>query len=351
MTNYNEILLENYDYVLPTELIAQEPLQQRDQSRLMIINRVTDAIEHRYFFELPLILQQGDVLVMNNTRVFPARLFAYKENTGGKVELLLLEEQAPSSEGQERWKAMVKPGKNALPGARLHLNNYLKAEVEKSTEEGNRILRFYSDKPLKDWLSQIGNIPLPPYIKEKLNDEENYQTIYAKYEGSIAAPTAGFHFTQRLLQNLDQAGIERVYLTLHVGSGTFLPVKTQDIREHRMHYEYFKISSEAAYRINRAREEKRRIIAVGTTSCRVLETMACKDGTVRSGESKTGLFIYPGYNFKIIDGMLTNFHLPRSTLLMLVAAFIGREKILSAYQEAVEKNYRFYSFGDATLLI
>jgi len=350
MADNNDILLEKYNYHLPPELIAQEPLSQRDNSRLMVIKRNTGVREHRFFYELPLLLDQGDLIVMNDTRVIPARLLGIKEKTKGKVEVLLLERLSLTYSGRERWRAMVKPGKRALPGDRLCFEQQLKAVIEELDVHGNRIVRFETKHSLDDWLQEIGNIPLPPYIKKDIKNPEKYQTVYSQKKGSVAAPTAGFHFTNRLFQKLDEKGVERVYLTLHVGPGTFLPVKTQDIRDHHMHREYFVLPQNTTDKINLAKKEKRRVIAVGTTSCRVLEAMTNKEGTVEPGESWTELFIYPGYRFRVIDGLLTNFHLPCSTLLMLVSAFAGRRTIIESYKEAVEKGYRFYSFGDATLM-
>jgi len=356
MANKQETMLENYDYHLPPELIAQEPLSERDRSRLMLIRRETGAREHRFFYELPWLLKKGDVLVINDTRVIPARLSGCREDTGGKIELLLLEELEATGE-LERWRAMVKPGKRFNRGIRLRLSpqvaaEQVTAEVEGKDEEGNAIIRFeLKGRTLRECLPFMGNMPLPPYIKEQIKDPESYQTVYSSKEGSVAAPTAGFHFTEELFRELEQKGVEIVSLTLHVGPGTFLPVKTRDIREHHMHREYFMLPGQTSRAINRAREEGRRVIAVGTTTCRVLESMAREDGTVVPAEKWTDLFIYPGFRFRVIDGLLTNFHLPRSTLLMLVAAFAGRGLILDAYREAVENKYRFYSFGDATLII
>lgn len=346
----SRLLLDSYDYHLPPELIAQEPLPERDRSRLMVVNKLTGVIEHRYFYELPRLLKPGDLLVFNDSRVIPARLWGRREDTGGKVELLLIRRLSGEGQGQEKWLAMTNPGRKAHPGSRIVVENKVTAEVESRDEEGYRVLNFQTEEPLNRVLWEIGSMPVPPYIKKELQEPESYQTVYSREEGSVAAPTAGLHFTSRVLEELASRGIEQVYLTLHVGPGTFLPVKNSDIREHRMHCEFFEISRQAAQSINRARRENRRVIAVGTTSCRVLESVAETGGTVQEGHGWTDLFIYPGYEFKAVDGLLTNFHLPRSTLLMLVCAFAGRELVLEAYRKAAEERYRFYSFGDAMLL-
>ncbi len=348
MAEKKELQLSSYDYYLPTNLIAQRPLRKRDHSRLMIIYRDTGAKEHRFFYELPSILQPGDMLVLNDTKVIPARLYGTRKDTGGKAEILLLEK---TREDREEWKCMIKPGKHNRPGISFLLAESVEAEVKKQVGEGYGNVEFHTANNFKEWLHRAGNMPLPPYIKEGVEHREEYQTVYSSQEGSVAAPTAGFHFTPHLLNKLKEQAIQTVYLTLHVGPGTFLPVKTEDIRNHQMHREYFFLPPSSAEKINQAKSEGRRVIAVGTTSCRVLETMAIDRGKVDSGKSWTELFIYPGYQFKIINGLLTNFHLPRSTLLMLVSAFAGRQLILEAYQEAVEQGYRFYSFGDATLIL
>ncbi len=350
-SNNGDILLESYDYHLPPELIAQEPLGERDRSRLMLIERETGKREHRYFYELPGILKEGDLLVFNDSRVIPARLKGRREDTGGKVEILLLRHLENVEEGKEKWLAMTRPGRRARPGQRIKVGNGVTGRVESIWDkEGYREFLFESPRPLQEILPHIGSMPVPPYIRKKLQEPESYQTVFAYREGSVAAPTAGLHFTPRLLDRLSRKGIEQAYITLHVGPGTFLPVKSGDITQHRMHEEYYEISAGVAGCINRAREEGRRIIAVGTTCCRVLESVADEKGMVREGKGWTDLFIYPGYSFKIINGLITNFHLPRSSLLMLVSAFAGRERLLEAYREAVEKNYRFYSFGDAMFI-
>ncbi|MFZ5625991.1 MAG: tRNA preQ1(34) S-adenosylmethionine ribosyltransferase-isomerase QueA [Bacillota bacterium] len=339
--------VSDFDFFLPEELIAQQPVEPRDHSRLLVLFRQEKRLEHRYFYQLPEYLRAGDILVVNETRVIPARLFGEKKGTGARIEVVLLHRI-----DKDRWEVLLKPGKRARPGTWLQFGDgLLEAEVEDVTPAGGRILRFVYRGVWEELLDRLGEMPLPPYIREKLPDRERYQTVYAREEGSAAAPTAGLHFTPRLLAELQERGIEIVKVLLHVGLGTFRPVKVEKIEEHQMHAEYYRLSAEAAQVLNRAKAEGRRVIAVGTTSTRVLETAAVAPGQVQAGEGWTDIFIYPGYQFKMIDGLITNFHLPKSTLLMLVAALVGRERILAAYEEAVRERYRFFSFGDAMLII
>lgn len=337
---------EDFDYFLPEELIAQTPVEPRDASRLLCYDRKTDEVFHGRFYDLPKFLKKGDVLVRNNTKVLPARLFAYTEN-GGKVEILLLKRFDLTD-----WEVLVKPGKKARIGAKLTVNGELSLTVtEKFDETGARRVKFAFDGVFEDIISRVGEMPLPPYIKEKLKDKNRYQTVYAKTDGSAAAPTAGLHFTDRLLNQLKDMGVEIVDVLLHVGLGTFRPVKAEDLTEHKMHSEYYEISEDAANVINRAKKEGRRIIAVGTTSVRTLESAADENGFVRPVKDNTEIFIYPPYKFKCVNGLITNFHLPKSTLVMLVSAFCSREKILELYNIAVNEKYRFFSFGDACLFL
>lgn len=339
---------EEFSYDLPAELIAQEPLMPRDSSRLLVLRRQSGKIEDSAFLLLPDYLQAGDLLILNNTRVFPARLLGYRKESKGRVELLLLRRL----EGAV-WEVLCSPGKRALPGETLEFGSgLLEAEVLERTAAGGRVILFRSaEEPLEALFSRLGQVPLPPYIKKKLDDAERYQTVYAAREGSAAAPTAGLHFTPSLFEKLQARGIEWAFLTLHIGVGTFRPVKEKYVQQHIMHSEHYELSSATAQKINRTKEKGKKIMAVGTTCCRVLETLCTKDGWIREGSGETDLFIYPGYNFRIVDALLTNFHLPRSTLLMLVCAFAGKENTLRAYQAAVERDYRFYSFGDAMLII
>lgn len=331
---------------LPPELIAQTPAEKRDASRLMRLDRKTGETAHYIFHDLPDLLRQGDCLVLNDTRVLPARLLG-RRTTGGAVELVLLRDL-----GGGRWECLSRPGKKTRPGARLVFGDgEIEAEVEDVLEGGNRLVRFEYEGIFLEVLEKLGKMPLPPYITQELEDSERYQTVYSRVPGSAAAPTAGLHFTEELLDRLREKGIIITAITLHVGLGTFRPVKTENIEDHVMHAEYCEISQEAADTINAARAAGGRIIAVGTTSCRTLESRAEEDGTVRPYAGFTNCFIYPGYQFKCIDGLITNFHLPESTLIMLVSALAGRENILRAYAEAVEKRYRFFSFGDAMLII
>ena len=339
----------DFDYQLPEELIAQEPLAQRDHSRLMVVEKTAGTWHHTTFPQIGAWLQPGDLMVFNDTRVIPARLWGRRVPGGGKVEVLLL-----SPRGTDRWEVLVNPGRKVPPGQELTFgpNGELTAVAEERTAFGGRVLRFNQEgAALRAAFMALGEVPLPPYIKAPLTNIERYQTVYAREEGSVAAPTAGLHFTPELLAGLEAAGVKTGYLTLHVGLGTFRPVKAEVVTEHKMHAEYFAISPELAEAIAATKASGHRVIAVGTTSARALETMGQADGTVRPGSGQTEIFIYPGYKFKVLDGLVANFHLPRSTLLMLVAAFAGRELILAAYQEAIKERYRFFSFGDAMLII
>ena len=338
--------LSDFNYDLPKELIAQTPIEKRDEARLMVLHRSNETIEHKIFKDILDYLKPGDCLVRNNTKVIPARLYGIKEVTGANVEFLLLNR----IEG-DTWEVMVRPGKKLMPGARVDFGNgLLKAEVIDKMEGGNRKVKFEYDGIFNEILDQIGLMPLPPYIKEKLEKKEMYQTVYAKYEGSAAAPTAGLHFTEDLLEQIKAKGVEIADVTLHVGIGTFRPVKEENIEDHDMHTEHYYIKEEDAEKINKARKNGGRIIAVGTTSCRVLESVADEDGYVKAVEGDTNIYIYPGYKFKCIDGLITNFHLPESTLVMLVSALAGREFVLDSYKKAVKEKYRFFSFGDAMFI-
>ncbi|RQD77498.1 MAG: tRNA preQ1(34) S-adenosylmethionine ribosyltransferase-isomerase QueA [Candidatus Syntrophonatronum acetioxidans] len=338
--------LSEFDYYLPPELIAQEPVPERSGSRLLVAKRDKGIIEHTWFQEIIEYLVPGDTLVLNDTRVIPARLFGVRKDTGGKVEIILLKRRQ-----ENRWEVLVKPGKRARPGIEIVFGDgKLTARVEDYTEEGGRVLSFHYQGVFEEVLSELGEMPLPPYIKKKLEEPERYQTVYAREEGSAAAPTAGLHFTPELLKKIKEKGVELIYLTLHVGLATFRPVKVDRIEEHKMHEEYYQVSPSAAHALNKALAAGSRIIAVGTTSCRVLETIRREEGFI-PGKGWTDIFIYPGYQFKAVDGLLTNFHLPRSTLIMLVCAFGGKDLVMKAYQEAMERRYRFYSFGDAMLIL
>jgi len=338
--------LADFDYHLPERLIAQEPLPGREQSRLLVLKRSSGETEHRRFTDIVEYVGEGDVLVANNTRVIPARLFGVKAETGARVEVLLLRRLA-----HKRWEALVRPGKRTKLGAVIIFGaGEVSARVIEIKDDGERVLDFSFEGVFEEWLNRLGQVPLPPYIRGKLADPERYQTVYARRPGSAAAPTAGLHFTPALIEELKQKGVEWVEILLHVGTGTFRPVKTEDITRHRMHREDYEISQEAADAVNRALREGRRVIAVGTTSTRALESAFSK-GEVKPGFNSTDIFIYPGYEFKVISGLITNFHLPRSTLLMLVCALAGRENVLRAYSQAVKEEYRFFSFGDAMLII
>ncbi len=334
---------KDFYYELPQELIAQTPLEDRTASRLMVVNRTSGEIEHKHFYDIVDRLREGDCLVMNNTRVIPARLYGTKEGSGGKIEFLLLKRLE-----LDKWEVILRPGKKAKPGSRFEFGGgLLRAEVLEIIEDGNRIVRFEYDGVWEELLDKLGEMPLPPYIKEKLTDRERYQTVYSKIEGSAAAPTAGLHFTKELLEKIKAKGVELAYLTLHVGLGTFRPVSVENVEDHLMHTEYYQISAETAEKINRARKNGGRIIAVGTTSVRTLETVADDDGSLRAASGETSIFIYPGYKFKAVDCLITNFHLPESTLMMLVSAFSTKDIIFNAYKTAVAEKYRFFSFGDA----
>lgn len=336
----------DFFFELPPELIAQTPIERRDASRLMCLDRESGKTEDRRFFELPQLLRPGDCLVLNDSRVLPARLLGERES-GGAVELVLL-----SDKGEGVWECLSRPGKKTRTGARLSFGGgQLKAQVLGEVEGGNRLVRFEYEGIFLEVLERLGKMPLPPYIREELQDRERYQTVYSKEVGSAAAPTAGLHFTKELLAELQEKGVHIVYLTLHVGLGTFRPVKAEEIEDHLMHAEYCSISQAAADTINLTRARGGRVISVGTTSCRTLESRAEPDGTIRPYSGYTNIFIYPGYRFKCIDGLITNFHLPESTLIMLVSAFAGRENTLAAYRRAVEEKYRFFSFGDCMFII
>ena len=337
----------DFYFELPEELIAQDPLEDRAGSRLLMLDKENGKTEHHIFREIVDYLRAGVCLVLNNTKVLPARLMGVKEDTGAAIEVLLLKRRK-----DDVWETLVKPGKKMKPGARINFGDgILKAEVLEVVEEGNRLIRFSYEGIFEEVLDRLGEMPLPPYITHKLQDKNRYQTVYAKYEGSAAAPTAGLHFTEELLKQIEDKGVKIAYVTLHVGLGTFRPVKAENILEHHMHSEYYQVTEEAAEKINRAKAEGHRVICVGTTSCRTVESAVKEDGTLEACCGNTGIFIYPGYTFKIMDCLITNFHLPESTLLMLVSALAGRENIMKAYETAVSEKYRFFSFGDAMLII
>lgn len=337
----------DFNYHLPEELIAQTPIEQRDHSRLMVLDRKSGEISHEHFFDIKKHLRAGDCLVINDTRVLPARLYGIKEGGGAHVEVLLLKNIE-----HDDWECIVYPGRRLKEGAVVSFGDgILKGEIIKVLPDGNRIVRFTYEGIFLELLEQIGTMPLPPYITERLNDGERYQTVYSRENGSAAAPTAGLHFTRELLKELEDMGVDIVHVTLHVGLGTFRPVKEENITDHLMHTESYHVTEEAAARINAAKARGGRVIAVGTTSCRTLESVGDENGIVHSGKGDTSIFIYPGYTFKILDGLITNFHLPESTLIMLVSAFSSREHVLHAYETAVQERYRFFSFGDAMLLL
>jgi len=343
----NKCKLNSYDYQLPAELIAQEPLKQRDQSRMLVLDRHAGKIDHSTFDHFPDYLKEGDLLVLNDTKVIPARLIGRIDGKTATAELLLL-----NSLDNGNWVAMVKPGRKLKPGAKVILEHGMEAVIEGYTQEVFREISFRGPRPIEEVLPHLGKVPLPPYIHKDVEDPDQYQTIYAREEGSAAAPTAGFHFTDQVFENLKKKGIETTFVTLHIGPGTFQPVKTEDIRDHDMHSEYYRLDQKTANRLNLAQKESRRIIAVGTTVCRVLETCADENGLFRGDqEGWSDLFIYPGFNFRVVGALLTNFHLPQSTLLMLVSALGGYDQIMNAYRQAVEMEYRFYSFGDCMLII
>ena len=336
----------DFDFYLPEELIAQHPLEERDHSRLMVLDKETGEIEHKIFHDIINYLNEGDTLVLNNTRVMPARLIGEKENTGGKIEFLLLKRV-----GKDRWECLAKPGKSARVGRKFTFGDgKLKAEVVDVLEDGNRIVEFTYEGIWEEVLDSLGEMPLPPYIHERLEDRERYQTVYSKEEGSAAAPTAGLHFTKELLQEIKDKGVNIAYVTLHVGLGTFRPVKVETIENHDMHSEFYVLDEENAKIINDAKKNGKRVISVGTTSTRTLETIGDENGFVKAQSGWTNIFIYPGYKFKVVNNLITNFHLPESTLIMLVSALAGREHVLNAYNEAVKEKYRFFSFGDAMFI-
>ena len=336
----------DFYYDLPEELIAQTPLDQRDASRLLTLDKRTGARQHMHFYELPTLLKPGDCLVMNDSRVLPARLLGHRLPGGGACEVLLLIDR-----GNKTWECLVRPGKKMKPGAQVVFGNgELTAEVTEELPGGNRLVRFSYEGIFLEVLERLGKMPLPPYIKKELQDPERYQTVYSKEVGSAAAPTAGLHFTKELLQQIEAMGVKLCYVTLHVGLGTFRPVKEENITEHEMHSEYCMISQKTAEIINETKRTGGRVICVGTTSCRTIESWAQEDGSLQESAGWTNIYIYPGYRFKVLDCLITNFHLPESTLIMLVSALAGREHILEAYQEAVEKKYRFFSFGDAMFI-
>ncbi len=338
---------QDFYFELPEELIAQDPLEDRSGSRLLVVDKETGEVSHHIFKEIIDYLEPGDCLVLNDTKVIPARLIGAKEDTGGKIEVLLLKRREDNI-----WETLVKPGRKAKCGARISFGDgMLTGEVVEITEEGNRLIRFEYEGIFEEILDRLGQMPLPPYITHQLEDRNRYQTVYAKHTGSAAAPTAGLHFTPELLKAIEEKGVDIAEVTLHVGLGTFRPVKTEDILEHHMHSEYYRIEEEGAEKINRAKEKGNRVICVGTTSCRTIESAADEKGRLRACSGWTDIFIYPGYRFRVLDCLITNFHLPESTLIMLVSALAGREHVLEAYEEAVRNRYRFFSFGDAMLVI
>ena len=337
----------DFDYNLPEELIAQTPIEPRDHSRLLVYNRKDKSVQHLHFYDLPRFLNKGDVLVLNETKVIPARLLGEKEDTGVPVEILLLKRLE-----KDVWEGLVRPGRRLRPGTFCTFGNgLLRAEIIDNAEDGGRKVRFHYNGVFEEILDQLGQMPLPPYIHEKLQDKTRYQTVYAKHEGSAAAPTAGLHFTPELLDKIRDMGVEIVPVLLHVGLGTFRPVKVEDLSEHHMHVEHYEVTEEAAQKINTARANGGRCICVGTTSVRTLESAAGEDHQIRAESGDTGIFITPGYSYKAVDALVTNFHLPQSTLLMLISALMGREEALRVYEEAVREKYRFFSFGDAMLIV
>lgn len=337
---------KDYYFDLPEEQIAQDPLEDRTSSRLLVLHKKTGKREHKVFRDVKQFLKPGDCLVLNNTKVIPARLIGEKEGTGAKVEILLLKRKE-----NDVWETLVKPGKKARPGAKIVFGDgVLSCEVLSVEEEGNRLVRFSYEGIFEEVLDQLGQMPLPPYITHQLKDRNRYQTVYAKYDGSAAAPTAGLHFTNELLQEIENMGVKIAYVTLHVGLGTFRPVKVDNVLEHHMHSEFYQIDAEAAKIINDTKDTGGRVVCVGTTSCRTIESAADENGRLHPCSGDTDIFIYPGYQFKVLDCLITNFHLPESTLLMLVSALAGREQVLEAYKEAVDMGYRFFSFGDAMLI-
>ena len=339
--------VSDFNFELPQELIAQDPLEDRSSSRLLVLDKNTGEIEHRGFRDIVSYLKKGDCLVINDTKVIPARLLGEKEETKARIEVLLLKRKEKNV-----WETLVKPGKKAKPGTVISFGDgLLKGTVINVVEEGNRLVQFSYEGIFEEILDRLGQMPLPPYITHQLKDKNRYQTVYAKHDGSAAAPTAGLHFTKELLEQIEQMGVTIAHVTLHVGLGTFRPVKAENILDHHMHSEFYVIDEEEAGNINHIKRQGGRIICVGTTSCRTIESAAQEDGTVKSGSGWTDIFIYPGYQFKVLDGLITNFHLPESTLVMLVSALAGREHVLNAYEEAIRERYRFFSFGDAMLLL
>ena len=337
---------QDFYYDLPEELIAQDPLEDRSSSRLLVLDKKTGETQHHTFREIVNYLNPGDCLVINDTKVIPARLIGAKEETGAKIEVLLLKRKQ-----NDVWETLVKPGRKAKPGTRISFGDgLLNGEVIDVVDEGNRLIRFEYDGIFEEILDQLGQMPLPPYITHQLKDKDRYNTVYAAHEGSAAAPTAGLHFTPELLEEIDRKGVDIARVTLHVGLGTFRPVKVDEITDHHMHSEFYQIGEEAAEKINRAKENGHRVICVGTTSCRTIESAADENGHMEAKSGWTEIFIYPGYRFKVLDCLITNFHLPESTLIMLVSALAGREHVLAAYEEAVKERYRFFSFGDAMLI-
>jgi len=336
----------DFDYILPPELIAQTPAERRDASRLLCLDRRTGAYAHRHFYDLPELLRPGDCLILNDSRVLPARLLGRREPGGGACEVLLLIDR-----GSNVWECIVRPGKHLRAGARMCFGDgELTAEVTEVLPDGNRLVRFFYEGVFLEVLERLGRMPLPPYIKAELRDRDSYQTVYSRVNGSAAAPTAGLHFTLELLDTIAAGGVKLGYVTLHVGLGTFRPVKEDELEDHVMHREYCTVPEETAALINATKKNGGRVVCVGTTSCRTVESWAAEDGTMKAGAGWTGIYIYPGYRFKVMDALITNFHLPQSTLLMLVSAFAGRENVLAAYEEAVRERYRFFSFGDAMLI-
>lgn len=341
------MLLNDFDYDLPEELIAQTPCAKRDHSRLMVLNRKDKSIKHEHFYDLPKFLKKGDTLVFNDTKVIPARLIGHRDPTGARVEVFLLR-RLPDR--KDCWETLVKPGKKAQVGFKIKFSDELSCTVVEHTDFGGRVVQFEYDGIFEEILDRLGETPLPPYIHEKLDDKNRYQTVYAREKGSAAAPTAGLHFTKELLEQIKEMGVNLAFVTLHVGLGTFRPVNEENIEDHVMHKEFYHIEKQAADIINETKKRGGRVIAVGTTSIRTLESAAKDDGTIAPIADETGIFIYPGYKFKIVDAIITNFHLPKSTLIMLISAFAGREYVLSAYKEAVKDKYRFFSFGDAMFI-
>ena len=337
----------DFYYDLPQKQIAQTPIEPRDHSRMMVLNRADDSVEHKHFYDIIDYLNEGDCLIVNDSRVIPARIYGYKEDTGAKIEFLLLKQLSGN-----RWETLVKPGKKAKPGTRFIFGDgLLKAEVVDVIEDGNRIVELYSEENIYATLDKIGQMPLPPYITEKLENQERYQTVYSHELGSAAAPTAGLHFTNELLDRIRAKGVNIGYVTLHVGLGTFRPVKVDDVTKHKMHSEHYEIPKETAELIHATKAAGKRVIAVGTTSCRTLESVAAEHGEIVACDGYTDIFIYPGFTFKVLDGLITNFHLPESTLIMLVSAFYGYDKTMKAYEIAVKEKYRFFSFGDCQLIL